>query len=134
MLVIMLIFCFGALLASGCTSRTDQQPLPTPTTVFTTPVTTIYPPPVNITVGELKRFYLIGGGCSYGARLEITNTGQNAVINIAIRLSLREVKTGSVRDIKNLPLERIAPGERKVFTLDLDGDCTGDYGIRAEVS
>ncbi|MDD1677018.1 MAG: hypothetical protein LUQ40_04685 [Methanomicrobiales archaeon] len=133
-ILIILLFCCGLFIVAGCTSGTESQPETTPPTFSTTPPTTIYPPPVNITVVELTRFYRVQGGCDYGIRLEVTNNGQNAVTNIAVRLSLRDVKTGVVRDIENLPLERIAPGERKVFTRDFEGDCTSDYGIRAEIS
>jgi hypothetical protein len=105
-----------------------------PTTTITTPATTLYPPPVNITVVEITRYYRPEGGCTYGAQVEITNKATIPVTNLAIRFSLRDVRSGSVREIKNLALERMDGSERKVFTLDFDGDCSAGYGLRADIS
>ena len=132
--LIFLILCCGALLIAGCTTPNEQPPLPTTTSIVTTPATTVYPPPVNVTIAELGRYYRPEGGCYFGAQVEVTNTGQTPVTNIAIRLSLRDVSTGSIRDIQNLPLERMDTGERKVFTFNFDGDCSREYGIRADIS
>jgi hypothetical protein len=89
---------------------------------------------VNVTIVNLTRYYRPEGGCTYGAQVEITNMATDPVTNLAIRFSLRDARSGSVREIKNLALERMDASERKVFTLDFDGDCSAAYGIRAEIS
>lgn len=107
-LIVALILCCGILCLAGCVTNPETPAVTTPQpTVLSTVVTIIPPPPVNVTIVNLTRYYRPEGGCTYGAQVEITNMATDQVTNLAIRFSLRDARSGSVREIKNLALERM---------------------------
>ncbi len=70
-------------------------------------------------------------GCSWDAVFQVSNTGDAAARNVELYVELVNAGNGSVRDTKKIFIGTLQPGESRSVRMDLDGECTEDYTVRA---
>lgn len=70
-------------------------------------------------------------GCTWDATFQVTNTGDAATRNVELYVELVNAGNGSVRDAKKIFIGTLLPGESRSVRMDLDGECTEDYIVRA---
>jgi uncharacterized protein YceK len=73
----------------------------------------------------------ISRGCTWETAFQVYNPGTTEERNVFLHVELVNADTGAVRDSKDLYLGTIGPGEERVVTLELDGECLRQYTVRA---
>lgn len=70
-------------------------------------------------------------GCTWDTTFQVYNPGTVGERNVYLHVELVNADTGAVRDTKEVYLGTIGPGEERVVTLELDGECLKQYTVRA---
>ncbi|MCQ8893889.1 MAG: hypothetical protein NQU46_04580 [Methanolinea sp.] len=70
-------------------------------------------------------------GCTWETTFQVYNPGSAEEKNVYLHVELLNAGTGAVRDTKELFLGTVGPGEQRVVTIELDGECLRDYTVRA---
>ena len=70
-------------------------------------------------------------GCTWEATFQVSNTGDTGARNVELYVELVNAGNGSVRDAKKIFIGTLNPGESRSVRMDLDGECTEDYTVRA---
>jgi hypothetical protein len=70
-------------------------------------------------------------GCTWEAAFQVSNTGDTEAGNVELYIELVNAGNGSVRDTKKIYIGTLRPGESRSVRMDLDGECTEDYTVRA---
>ncbi|HQI14297.1 MAG TPA: hypothetical protein PK254_03925 [Methanolinea sp.] len=73
----------------------------------------------------------ISRGCTWETTFQVYNPGTTEERNVFLHVELVNADTGAVRDTKELYLGTISPGEERIVTLELDGECLKEYTVRA---
>jgi hypothetical protein len=70
-------------------------------------------------------------GCFWTVVVQVYNTGQAEAKNVEVYLELVDAVSGAVRDTRTVYTGSLGPGESKIITAELDGDCINEYTLRA---
>ncbi len=86
---------------------------------------------VEASLVSAKGEYSVARGCYWTAQYQVFNKGTTTTKNVQIQVELVNGQTNAVRDSKSVFVGTIAPGESRTVTVDLDGECFKEYGLRA---
>jgi hypothetical protein len=70
-------------------------------------------------------------GCIWTTTVQVFNTGQSEVRNVQVYLELVDAASGAIRDTRTVYAGTLAPGESRMISAELDGDCINEYNLRA---
>jgi uncharacterized membrane protein len=85
---------------------------------------------VEVSLLSAKGDYSLGRGCSWTVQYQVLNKGTAPARNVRLEVELVNDETSAVRDSKTVFAGTLGPGDVKTVTLDLDGECGKDYGVR----
>jgi hypothetical protein len=70
-------------------------------------------------------------GCTWTATYQVSNSGSIPAGPVQVNIELVNADSGAVRDSRTIFIGNLAPGESRMVSAELDGECTRDYTVRA---
>jgi uncharacterized protein YceK len=86
---------------------------------------------IKVALLEQDSQWTLSRGCTWVATFHVSNTDDTVARNVELYVELVNAGNGSVRDAKKIFIGTLAPGESRSVRMDLDGECTEDYTVRA---
>jgi uncharacterized protein YceK len=86
---------------------------------------------MKVSLLEQDSQWTFSRGCTWEATFQVSNTGDTMARNVELYVELVNAGNGSVRDAKKIFIGTLNPGESRSVRMDLDGECTEDYIVRA---
>ncbi|MDD1702565.1 MAG: hypothetical protein LUQ31_06260 [Methanoregula sp.] len=74
-----------------------------------------------------------GYGCYSHVTGYVYNAGNSSAENVMLNLNLVNLKTSSIRDSRSVFIGTLGPGATQSYETILDGECTQDYRVDAEL-
>jgi hypothetical protein len=70
-------------------------------------------------------------GCTWTATYQVSNIGAVPTGPVQVNIELVNADSGAVRDSRTIFVGDLVPGESRMVSADLDGECSEDYTVRA---
>lgn len=86
------------------------------------------------TASQPEKHFNPDGTCYYTSQVDVRNTGSDAAENVMVRCSLKDTDTGSISDTESRYFEIIDPGDHKILTVNLDGECNKSYEVSVDIT